>query len=180
MIYIYIILYYIFLYWYLYLDLFIYLYIYICLFSQNIYIYNLYIYVYFCVQVMKSTHRMEYEYTMGNFGHYTRLKSSCKWHKSCETHIAFKYVCFFDKMHFEKSKQNQKYHMRFHGRHEGTVWNSKNKYEFQKQTSRHSANFESSRTHAQAIDNCHSSDACIVSKNPCSARRRTYSKDICT
>lgn len=44
---------------------------------------------------MKSTHRMEYEYTMGNFGHYTRLKSSCKWHKSCETHIAFKYVCFF-------------------------------------------------------------------------------------
>ena len=80
-----------------------------------------YIYVTFCVQVMKSTHRMEYEYTMGNFGHYTRLKSSCKWHKSCETHIAFKYVCFFDKMHFEKSKQNQKYHMRFHGRHEGTV-----------------------------------------------------------
>ena len=46
---------------------------------------------------MKSTHRMEYEYTMGNFGHYTRLKSSCKWHKSCETHIAFKYVCFLTK-----------------------------------------------------------------------------------
>ena len=56
----------------------------------------------------------------------------------------------------------------FNGRHAGTGWDSKNKYEFQKQISRHAANVESSRTHAQPIDKCHSSDVyvCISFQEP--------------
>ena len=115
----------------------------------------------------KSTHRMEYEYAMGNCGHRIRLEPSCNCQELWNSHCIWTYVYYKNAIR-QIEAQNQKYHMcmslqHFNGGHEGTVWDSKNKYEIQKQISRHAANVESSRTHAQPIDKCHSSDVYVHS-----------------